>query len=89
MNMAFEVTVEDVMNCFKCDEDLATELFDMLDCDAVADAALYGDDMDSQTEYAYDEIKQQLKSEFNKLQSEIDRRDEKNGLYGGKEDIAN
>jgi len=65
-SIAFEITEEDVTTCV---EQLAPqyqarlvleEAFDLIDMDKVEAAALRGDDMDVQTQYAYEEIKAQL-----------------------------
>jgi hypothetical protein len=57
---AFEVTPEDVQQVMNCSEEEAEKLFDRLDLYAVEKAALYGNDIEEQTQYAYTEIKQQL-----------------------------
>jgi len=65
MQYAFEITVDDVaavmgrMGCGSTER--ADELHAILDMDTVVNAALWADDMDDQTEYAYDEIEKQLK----------------------------
>lgn len=69
MGMGFEITDMDVqtvmhwrlrMSPAQASDERASELFDALDCDAVEGAALMGDDMDDQTEYAHQEIARQL-----------------------------
>lgn len=61
---AWETTVEDVENVLGLmgeDIALAPELFNKLDCEAVAKAALAsGVEMEDQTEGAYVEIKRQI-----------------------------
>lgn len=69
MSMAFEITQEDVENVLQqhgvaFTEQEAQELFDELDHGSVEQAALYGNDMDEQTNYAYVEIWNQLSSRF-------------------------
>lgn len=63
---AFEITVEDVMQvCSENDKEVSYEeaekLYDQLDLVKVTEAALHGDEMEQQTDYAYEEIKRQLK----------------------------
>ena len=63
MNTAFEVTVDDVenvLNKHNLGHD-AEEIHGSLDHDALEEAALWGDDMDEQTNYACQEIEKQLK----------------------------
>jgi hypothetical protein len=66
MGMAFEITVEDVMTVSTSrtntplTEYQAEIIFNQLDHDAIERAALHGDDMDTQIEYAYEEIRNQL-----------------------------
>lgn len=60
---AFEVTVEDVQQAMNCGEAEADEFFDSLDFDAIEGAALYGQDIEEQTRYAYAEIRRQLGAE--------------------------
>jgi hypothetical protein len=67
---AWETTVEDVENVLeKMGEDiaLAPEIFNQLDCEAVAKAALQGTEFDDQVEGAYMEIKRQIPAIFEKL----------------------
>jgi hypothetical protein len=71
-SLAFEVTVEDVVTVLrsnrgsfmstegKSTEAVARESFEDLDFDLVVQAALFGDDMDEQVDFAYDEIARQL-----------------------------
>lgn len=67
MSFAFEITSEDVLTVANdrlklgVDEAQADKLLDDIDTKMVEDGALYGDDMDEQTEYAYEEIARQLK----------------------------
>ena len=70
---AYEVTEEDVENVLRSNalavantngksfESMANELLGHLDLDLVEQAALYGDDLDEQTDYANDEIARQLR----------------------------
>ena len=72
-NYAYEPTEEDVANVLSSNAlvvantdgqsfaSMASELFADLDLDLVEQAALYGDDLDSQTDYANDEITRQLR----------------------------
>lgn len=65
MGYAFEITTEDVLTVMQQlgiegGEEKAEEFFNELDTGAVEKAALYGDDMDEQTEYAYKEIREQI-----------------------------
>jgi hypothetical protein len=66
MGMAFEITVEDVMTVSSSrtntplTEYQAEIIFNQLDHDAIERAALHGNDMDTQIEYAYEEIRNQL-----------------------------
>ncbi|VVB52423.1 Uncharacterised protein [uncultured archaeon] len=60
---AWETTVEDVENVLgKMGEDvaLAPEIFNELDCEDVAKAALQSTDFDEQVEGAYNEIQRQI-----------------------------
>lgn len=65
-SLAFEITVEDVINVLRKENRIAhlskaKELFNTLDHGAIEKEALYGDDMEEQTEYAYDAIWEQIK----------------------------
>jgi len=65
-NLAFEITVEDVINVLRKENRIAQlsrveELYNELDFGAIEKEALYGDDIDEQTEYAYDAIWEQIK----------------------------
>lgn len=72
-NNAFEVTEMDVENVLRSNslavantngksfESIANEVFGNLDFDLIEQAALYGDDLDEQTDYANDEIARQLR----------------------------
>lgn len=69
MGMAFGVTIDDVAAVLarngqakRSDEEL-DELLDNLDVDRIERDALYGDDMDQQTDYAYASIEAQLKEQ--------------------------
>ena len=67
---AYQATEEDVANVLnsnalanpggKSIEQLAAEVFPGLDFGLIEEAALYGDDLESQTDYANDEITRQL-----------------------------
>ncbi len=73
MSQAYEVTVEDVENVLASNpleiplapgetlEARAAELFGDLDFGMAEEAALCGDDLDEQTDYANDEIARQLR----------------------------
>jgi len=73
MSQAFEITPDDVANVLASNvlsrgldagetlEHLAAELMTDLDFAAIEDAALYGDDIEEQTDYAHDEIARQLR----------------------------
>jgi len=65
MSNAWETTSEDVENALKqvgiiVDEDKSEELHEKLDMEAIEEAALWGDEMEEQTDYAYEEIVKQL-----------------------------
>ena len=72
MSNAWETTSEDVQNAcannnYYISEDMAEKLLGKLDHDAIEKAALYGNDMDEQTNNAYDEIRRQISTlEHNK-----------------------
>lgn len=71
-NIAFEVSQDDVANVLASNwsrvgnadgrsfTDMAEQLFAGLDFQAIEDAALMGDTLDQQTDYANDEIERQL-----------------------------
>lgn len=71
---AFGISEEDVANVLASNtmiesyragrsiEDMANALMEGLDFDAIEEAALMGDDMDQQTDYAHDEITKQLRA---------------------------
>ena len=71
-SLAFEVTTQAVVNVLrsnrgrfitsngKSTEAVANEAFEDLDVDLIVQAALFGDDMDEQVDFAYDEIARQL-----------------------------
>ena len=66
MSNAFEITNDDVENVLsrnnvKSNTILVKSIFDILDHGLIEKAALYGDDIEEQTEYAYKEIESQLK----------------------------
>lgn len=65
MSNAWETTPDDILNVIhdmgkKAGPDKVHEILDNLDQFKIEDAALYGDDMDEQTNYAYEEIKKQI-----------------------------
>ena len=62
MSLAFEITEEDIQNVLTRNkaEGNPNAILDLLDMAAIEKAALYGDDIDDQTEYAYQEIEKQL-----------------------------
>jgi hypothetical protein len=65
MNSAFEITEEDVENVLVLNKKSINTLyvkscFAILDFDLIEKAA-YGNDLDEQTKYAYEEIEKQLK----------------------------
>jgi hypothetical protein len=69
---AFAISEDDIENVLWSNENrilhaeasdiprLASEIFPMLDFQLIEDAALYGNSMEEQTDYALDEIKRQL-----------------------------
>ncbi len=71
-NNAYQATEEDVENVLRSNslavantngksfESIANEIFGNLDFDLIEQAALYGDDLDEQTDYANGEIARQL-----------------------------
>ena len=62
MNTAWETTVEDVetvLNAHGLDLD-ADEVHGQLNHDDIEDSALWGDEIEEQTNYAYQEIEHQL-----------------------------
>ena len=67
MSLAFGVSEEDVATVLalsfgmrQLDDDTIADYFDHIDGDEVEKAALYGNSMDEQTEYAYNDIARQL-----------------------------
>lgn len=72
-NLAYQATEEDVENVLRSNslavantngksfESIANEVFGNLDFDLIEQAALFGDDLDEQTDYAHDEIAHQLR----------------------------
>lgn len=72
-NNAYQATEEDVENVLRSNslsvantngksfESIANEVFGNLDFDLIEQAALFGDDLDEQTDYANDEIARQLR----------------------------
>jgi hypothetical protein len=72
-SFAYQATEEDVQNVLssnvldvantmgKSFESIASEVFGDLDFELIEQAALYGDDLDEQTDYANDEITRQLR----------------------------
>ena len=76
MSLAFEITSDDVSTVLdrldpavraRLPQDPQDILDDIVDEDAVESAALYGDGMDEQTNYALDEIQAQLVKHVNEL----------------------
>lgn len=73
-NMAYGVSEEDIENVLNSNtltehyantdpiNKMAAILIGQLDLEKIEDAALYGDSIDEQTDYAYDEIASQLRS---------------------------
>lgn len=66
MSFAWETTVEDLKNVLarmgrKLRPESVKVTYEELDQGAIEKAALYGNDMDEQTRYAYDEIERQIK----------------------------
>lgn len=70
MLFAFQPTDEDVKTvveqifCQECSFERAEALLEKLDKKKIAEAALHGDDLEKQAEYAQEEIAVQLKSLF-------------------------
>lgn len=69
MSNAWETTTDDVLNVVhnmgkKLQDNEAEEILNNLDQFAIEDAALNGNDIETQTEYAYEEIEKQLKAQF-------------------------
>lgn len=65
MGLGFEVTADDVAIVIfraghQCSEKMASDLFDLLDCEAVEKAAMAAVDFDEQVELAHKEIVLQL-----------------------------
>ena len=72
-NLAYQPTEDDVENVLRSNSlsvantngksfgSIANEVFGNLDLDLIEQAALYGDDLDDQTDYANDEIARQLR----------------------------
>ena len=69
MGMSFGVTIDDVATVLarnghsKRSAEALDALLDNLDVDRIERDALYGDDIDQQTDYAYDSIEAQLKEQ--------------------------
>ena len=73
LNFAYQATEEDVENVLhsnslavanttgKSFESIANEVFGNLDFDLIEQAALFGDDLNEQTDYAHDEITRQIR----------------------------
>ena len=67
MCFGFEITEEDVFNVYHnkfqkaVSMEKAERVFSLLNQDKIQKAALYGNDIATQTEYAYKEISQQIK----------------------------
>lgn len=69
MGMAFGITIDDVAAVLerngqakRSDKELDA-LLENLDVDRIERDALYGNDMEQQTDYAYDSIEEQLKEQ--------------------------
>ena len=72
MNQGFQISEEDIENVLFSNREnllyseetdlaqLADELFSILDFQQIEDAAMYGNTLEEQTDYANDEIKRQL-----------------------------
>lgn len=65
MSNAWETTTDDILNVIhelgkKSDTDKVEEIYNELDLYIIEDAALQGNDIEEQTNYAYDEIKRQI-----------------------------
>lgn len=65
MGKAWEVTVEDVQNVLNrmghvSTDSIAEMIFEDLNFDHIEAAALWGSDLDEQTQRAYDEIRRQI-----------------------------
>jgi len=65
MSNAWETTEDDILNAVhqmgkKATSDEVQHIMDNLDQFAIEDAALNGDDIQEQTNYAYEEIKKQI-----------------------------
>lgn len=65
MSYAWEVTIDDIINVFirnqlPVSDSVAMDILDDLDLFLIEKAVLYGNDLDEQTEYAYQEIERQL-----------------------------
>lgn len=65
MNLAWETTVEDVQTVLNrmghcSNESVAQMILEDLNVDLITDAAMWGEDLDEQTENAYDEIRRQI-----------------------------
>ena len=68
MSNAWETTVDDVLNVVhkmgkKVSGVKANEIHDALNQFLIEDSALRGNDMDTQTKYAYEEIERQIKED--------------------------
>jgi hypothetical protein len=81
-SLAFEITdndIEEVLmdmygyDAVKMDPTMVDEISSILDYDSIENAALYGNDMDEQTRYAYKEIEKQI----NDYKGMIDRNGDK------------
>lgn len=65
MSKAWETTDEDVLNVIQgmgntASEDIVQGILSTLDQYSIESAALYGNSMEDQTNYAYEEIKKQI-----------------------------
>lgn len=75
MSNAFQISEDDVMTVLygmgrRCDEETAARILAVIDAAAVEKAALYGDDLVQQTEYAHEEIGRQLQARSAQLDAQ-------------------
>jgi hypothetical protein len=78
MSIAFEVTLEDVQNEMETSfgENITDEMAEMIldnyiDCDDVVTAALNGNDLDEQTQFACAEIKLQIRNNWDDINTHL------------------
>jgi HSP90 family molecular chaperone len=66
MNTAFEITVEDIQSALfskkeiEISDEQANDFYQNIDTDEVERSALFGNDMEEQTEFAFQSIIEQL-----------------------------